>query len=462
VLRFLKKEIGAILLVFISLSIVSAHGQSVGPNVDITLGNDTNSRQQVEPTIAVHPSNPNIIVAGAQDLRLLPQGGHRWHGYYRSVDGGQTWSASLLPGFPGDTSPDGVASPLRRFDLTSDPVLAFDRNGNVYYTGIAVKLDQHGNVRFSSLRAFVAKYVNDGATYAGVTMVQGSGADKPWIAVDTSTGPRDGHVYLVFDLSNVVFSRSTDGGKTFSRPQSVTGKTSSALPGVAVDPAGNVFVSSLDGSLTLDEPLPRLRVSKSVDGGLTFNAVTVSSVTILPSPLPGNGFRTFTIPQIAADGNGAYVVWDDFRSGDSDVLFSRSTDGGTSWSLPARVNDVTLNHQFFPSVAATTGRISIIWYDSRLDDGGAIENLDVFYSQSVDGVTFTSSLRVTDMSFNPNLVRRTDPPGTSQVFMGDYIQVSANPTAVHAIWADNRNACGNVDPVFGCVDQDVFTATIIP
>jgi len=123
---------------------------------------------------------------------------------------------------------------------------------------------------------------------------------------------------------------------------------------------------------------------------------------------------------------------------------------------------VTLNHQFFPSVAATTGRISVIWYDSRLDDGGTIENLDVFYSQSMDGLAFTASLRVTDMSFNPNLVLRTDPPGTSQIFMGDYIQVTANPTAVYAIWADNRNACGNVDPVFGCVDQDVFAAGIVP
>jgi len=107
--------------------------------------------------------------------------------------------------------------------------------------------------------------------------------------------------------------------------------------------------------------------------------------------------------------------------------------------------------------------VHVVWYDSRLDDGGTIENLDVFYAQSIDsGANFGANLRVTAVSFDPNLVKRTDPPGTSQPFLGDYIQVASTATAAHIIWADNRNACGNVDPTFGCLDQDVFTASISP
>jgi len=68
-------------------------------------------------------------------------------------------------------------------------------------------------------------------------------------------------------------------------------------------------------------------------------------------------------------------------------------------------------------------------------------------------------LRVTSVSFNPNTVERTD-FGDTQIFMGDYIQVAASSTSAHVIWADNRNACDTVDPTFGCIDQDVFTATI--
>src|SRR5207245_8948269 len=92
---------------------------------------------QVETPIVVEPINPNIIVAGAQDYRLRAIGGHRWHGFYRYSDGGQTWTQSLVPGFPGDTSSEGLSSPLHNFNTTSDPVVAFYRNGNVYYAGIA-------------------------------------------------------------------------------------------------------------------------------------------------------------------------------------------------------------------------------------------------------------------------------------------------------------------------------------
>ena len=101
-----------------------------GTNVPV-VGEAGPDRQQVETTISVDPHNPNILVAGAQDMRLKSVGEHRWHGYYRSVDRGQTWTNGLLPGYPGDTSSEGLSSPLHRSNATSDPVLAFDRLGNV-------------------------------------------------------------------------------------------------------------------------------------------------------------------------------------------------------------------------------------------------------------------------------------------------------------------------------------------
>jgi hypothetical protein len=67
-------------------------------NVEIA-GEASPDRQRVEPTIAVDPHNSSIIVAGAQDLRLKAVGGHRWHGYYRSTDRGQTWTSEHLPGY---------------------------------------------------------------------------------------------------------------------------------------------------------------------------------------------------------------------------------------------------------------------------------------------------------------------------------------------------------------------------
>ncbi len=432
------------------------------PNIDITEPNDLNNRQQAEPTIAVDPSSPNIIVAGAQDYRLLPEGGHRWHGYYRSTNDGLTWSISLLPGFPGDASPEGLASPLKAFNTLTDPVLAFDRSGNVYYVGLAFNSigPPPGTPVLGSDRIFVARYVDHGATYDGATLIGTAGADKPWIAVDNTGGPNDGNVYVTYyDLaSSTVFAHSPGGvdWQDFSPPIFIG--FGAYKHGVAVDTTGNIFVSFIDGGDIL--------VSKSTDGGITFPITTTAASGIVESPfsgLPSNDFRTPTIPQISTDSAGVYVVWNDYGTGDTDVFLVRSTDGGGSWSSPLRINDVTTNQQFFPIVASSGGVVHVAWYDSRLDDGGRIEQLNLFYAQSIDsGASFSANLRVTTVSFDPNLVLRNDASSTDPLepFIGDYIQIATGPLEAFVIWTDNRNACGNIDPAVGCTDQDVFIAKI--
>src|SRR5260370_91818 len=87
--------------------------------------------------------------------------------------------------------------------------------------------------------------------------------------------------------------------------------------------------------------------------------------------------------------NGVYLVWDDFRTGNSNVFFTRSVDGGTTWSAPLMVNDVITGQHFFPTIAASGGIISVAWYDSRLNVGTSMNAVDVFYAQSLDaGGTF--------------------------------------------------------------------------
>ncbi len=439
---------------------------SVGPNVPI-VGESSPDRQQVEPTIAVDPRNSSIIVAGAQDYRLLATGWHRWHGYYRSTDGGATWSQGLLPGFPTDNSVQGLGSFLHRSNATSDPVLAFDRLGDVYYAGLVFNISSSGAI--SGETAFVAKFTNDGATYSGATLITGvSDADKPWIAVDNSGGLNDGNVYVAFDATlggffATVFTRSVDGGKTFSPPFFTPSDKTGELPGVAVDPAGIVYVSTDAFDNVTGSALNYVQVSRLTNGGMVLasNVKAAVPVVYLPSPLPGGSFRTFTIPQIAADSQGVYLVFDDFRTGNADVMLTRSMNGGIVWTSPIRVNDVMTGHQFFPTIASSGGIISVAWFDSRFNTGATITVLDVFYSQSVDGgFTFSPSVRVTGVSFNPELVKRTDAPNFNESFIGDYVGIAATPTTVHPVWPDNRNACDTVVPVYGCVDQDVFTANI--
>jgi hypothetical protein len=70
----------------------------------------TGRRSQNEPTVAVDPNNSQVVVAGANDYCAQIVNGDVWAGYYRSADGGSSWQDSLVPGYPADSSPAGLAS----------------------------------------------------------------------------------------------------------------------------------------------------------------------------------------------------------------------------------------------------------------------------------------------------------------------------------------------------------------
>jgi len=336
----------------------------------------------------------------------------------------------------------------------------------VYYTGVAFNIQSGAPVQ--PVVVFVAKFAHDGSTYLGTTIVPGQNlTDKPWVAVDHSGGPNDGNIYVDFfgcctsdGRFTTLLSRSTNGGGTFSTPIVLPVQACCFPTGLTVDPSGNIFAISEHGgsSFALD-----IIVTKSTDGGMSFVAPVIAvHATSYPDPIPGNKFRASTLAQIAASSRGVYVTWDDGAMSGINVLFIRSTDGGSTWSSPIRVNDEAVGEHFFPTIAVSGSVISIAWYDSRLSgNSSVIKALDVFYARSIDaGVTFSANLRITSVSFDPNVILRTDAPGANMPFMGDYIDIAASSTAVHPIWTDNRNACDTVDPTFGCIDQDAFTATI--
>jgi len=136
---------------------------------------------------------------------------------------------------------------------------------------------------------------------------------------------------------------------------------------------------------------------------------------------------------------------------------------GLTWTIPVELND-DIGYQaqhFFPTIAVSTGVISVAWYDSRLNIGDAMTSLDVYYAYSTNGgVTFSRNIRITTASFDPDAVKRTDDPNENEPFIGDYLQMVSTPSNAHLIWTDNRSACDTFDPAYGCVDQDAFTATV--
>jgi BNR/Asp-box repeat len=466
---------------------------------------DTTSprRQQPEPTIAINPRNTQIIAAGAQDFRRAAElraacDGDRWNGLYFSINHGQTWGNSLVPGFCTDptegSGSEQAVSEMFGLSTNTDPVLAFDAFGNLYYTHIAFNNNRFRTVPPSASGVlFVSTYrVSDTGdiTYAKTVKVpSGSGLrqasfkagpgnsnfdDKQWVTVDNSpASPFYGRVYVTWTKFNAQGGQSSiwvsscggngEGNEVcaeFTRGHVVNkpvpgGLVQESSPATAPDGTLYIAFIQFQGGFGSTRPHSGVWILKSTDGGDTFTQQQVVDIRQIPSPIPPasatandglNSFRTGTAPGVAVTDNGAvHLVWGEWVGGtDAEVRYSRSTDGGETWSAPISMNDVATGHQFFPAIAASGSTVHVAWYDSRLDPaGGGISALDVFYNRSTNaGQTFEPDVRLTTQSFNPNLVSRF--PVFCAAFIGDYIDIDAVGNTVAVIWNDNRNV---VDPL---------------
>src|SRR4051794_26100402 len=104
------------------------------PYSDPTLAECTRSRgRENEPSVAIDPRHTDVIVGSSNDycgvfnptVDGVPQPvGPIWLGYYRSQNGGGSFQSSLVPGYPGDTSPYASRAQIRTASA-GDPVLAW-------------------------------------------------------------------------------------------------------------------------------------------------------------------------------------------------------------------------------------------------------------------------------------------------------------------------------------------------
>jgi hypothetical protein len=459
----------------------------------------TGRRQQNEPTVAVDPSDPNVVVAGSNDYCATIVNGEVWAGYYRSADGGSTWTNSLVPGYPADASEAGTASPVHgNCAAAGDPTQAFDNDGTLFYGFIC--FNRAGPVNGS---VYVARYTNQGADYDQTVLVKrgtpsglflsGLFQDKINLTVDQSGGPNGGNVYVAWSQYNgfapsnaVLLSRSTDHGLTYSRPVKVTPKErgTASFADLAVGPDGTVWLTYLTYE-SPSRPAANIWVLKSTNGGASFGApILVASITRFDSDqFSGatgrvdcgdgpfaceSGFtfsRFFSSSAIAADETGVHVVWaSELPSGQSKVFVRNSSDDGATWSDEGTLDDVAVGHQWFPDVASADGTISVIFYDSREDpayspnrppgnDANGVSSGDVvraMVAQSPDGESWTESLvSIAGSNFG------WETHGSRRVgFWGDYLYVSAVPGAVHVVWTDSRDLVPGHDPREVGADDD--------
>jgi len=378
-----------------------------------------------EPAIAVNPRDPQQAVVAWQ----VPASA----AYSR--DGGETWKVAE------GTEP-------KNYRVSGDVSLAYDASGHAILCYIA--FDKLGSTNYWAQGAtrngvFIRRSPDGGQTWEpeAVTVISHESTpgipfeDKPWIVADTS-GPHAGNLYIgwtqfTLAASDLLFSRSTDGGKTWSQPiklNSVSGlprDDNGALEGFhgVVGPDGTLY--------TIWDDRDGIMMAVSHDGGVTFS----KDRRIIPA---GPGYfgitgvsRSNGFPQIGLGpqkgsrkhGGNLYVAWSDYSNGDVDVFVSSSADDGKTWSAPVRVNSDPIHNgrdQFFQWMAVDpqSGAVNLVFYDRRTDN----VQTTVTLARSTDGGKTFQNYTWDAESF-----------AAEGDFLGDYLAITAFGNKVYGAWA---------------------------
>jgi hypothetical protein len=440
----------------------------VGTNVDVS----NECGPQSETFITLNTQNASSVAGGSNEIFRLPMRG------YASSDGGASWAGVDLP-LPPAIGANGI-------DFGSDPSLAFDTRGNVFYSYIVVFFG-HGN-GINGTELAVARSKDGGKTYPVANFFSFSSGqdhfnDKPMIAADTNLNSafRD-NIYLAWDAASggsssggIRFARSTDHGASFSITRvdnpSGPGRAIAAQP--FVGPNGEVYAAWNDIAANT------IAFNSSLDGGVTFGtpSVIASKSIAFDIGIPAISFRRALIyPSCDSDrSNGPhrgrlYCSWTDLASNsvNTDIFTAFSDNKGSSWSAPRRVADSLSSSidRFYQwlSVDAVTGEVNLSFYDTRNDTTGLRFMTDVYFSRSSDGISWLSpNARVTTASSNEHDCNGVFPCSAIDYGnqYGDYEGLVSFNGISHAIWTDSRDQL-NFAP--GCrtnlAMEEVFTATI--
>lgn len=403
-----------LLLLFTVIIFISGHAQH--QNILISTSNSPN-----EPAIAINLKNTDQLYAGANI-----------NNYYYSTDAGYTWNQGVLYSAP--------------YGVWGDPVLICDTAGAFYFFHLS---NPPGGNWIDRIVCQKTEYPggpwNEG-TYMGLNGTKAQ--DKEWAAVDW----KNNNIYVTwtqFDQygssnpshkSDIMFSRSFDGGMTWSPAKQINevsgdcidsdNTTEGAVPCVGPNgeiyvswagPVGLVFDRSLDqGETWLDHDI----FVSDIPGGWDYS---------IPGIYRANGLPVTTCDTSGGPYHGTiYINWTDQRNGtdDTDVWLVKSTDGGDTWTQPIRVNDDPPGkQQFFTwmTIDQTNGYLYFVFYDRRNYND---RYTDVYMARSTDGgETFTNFL-VSEEPFWP----------IANIFFGDYTNIVAHDNVIRPVWARLHNS----------------------
>ncbi|MFZ0314191.1 MAG: sialidase family protein [Candidatus Korobacteraceae bacterium] len=307
--------------------------------------------------------------------------------------------------------------------------------------------------------------------------------DRPSMWVDNNPfSAKYGRMYVSYNNFNVSNGdlevvHSDDGqtwsspvrvasGSTFVRDVQLTGTPPGPPPPNALY-TSTVFLAGMDeggGGFSTRQNL----MYRSTDGGNTWTSITVGSRFSPPGDATCGYFaqmnpiwRHMGWGQPAAGPNG--VVHYDYAAkgalSTGDIMYTRSTDNGSTWSTPIVLNDPETNRyqsHWMPSLSVNYSPgaftqpmdVTASWYDRRqatsacnsVGDAGC--NYQRYGVQSSDnGQTWGSNVEISDVIINQPA---QDDPNLVSCYAGDYDYSTALNSNAFVTWTDGRVSVGGI------------------
>jgi hypothetical protein len=444
----------------------------------------------IEPTIAVNPAHPNVVVAAYQSGHV-PSGGAAALASVTSYDGGRTWTAPTFAPFT------VAADPRQPWLNSADTVLAYSPDGgSLYLGGSSIDFVDPTHGLPSKIRVAVSH--DDGRTWSTPYVVAEQQSapsvyDKPAITVDGTRAPGHhyGRVYVTFmDLFVGALVRySDDDGHTWSdgTPSPLCGAgtpgpyatlgAANAGPVPVVLPDGSLAVVSVGANTlvngpTIEEPglgqqelgyallLSRAPAAGSTGGRcpLQFDPPTlITSIRAASLPDERQGFPFGA----TLDSSGALVVaWADGADRNDDansIKLTRSSDY-VSWSPAVTVPSVdAVSSEYQPQLLGTAEGVVLATHERHPDDPHTrtvVRLLDGISEASVaTAPTTVVGVADNDVRWAALAVRPILP--TYELFLGDYFGLA---TAGDRLWVARAEAIplGATPPAASTPDHTDF------
>ncbi len=431
---------------------------------DVRVGDAGQSEFEIH--AAVNPLDSSNIVVGAMNISTSGGSPSLKFSIYYTNDFGTTWEKSPFEGMIANESVIGGG----------DPMLAFDENGDVFFTWILLTINTSDQIGRWGM--YLAKSSDNGKNWEmsespieinSFTNFINLGdlenaVDKQWMATDHSqSSDYTGNIYLAYvDIEtmtgtyNMKVKRRLAGNDSFENNAVIISTQNFALAqfaSVDVGIDGAVYVSFFADA---GNDNYGIYMTKSIDGGATFSPEQKISNIAFPKLFSGSisidgidDNRIYPCPHIVVDPSDAskvYATWTAFgvdakASEGLDIYLSKSEDGGDSWTIPIVVNDDSEEevHQFYSSIAVNKeGVVFVSWYDQRENEG--TNNTNYYMGYSEDGGTTFEQKNVTSLASDFSQIAESN----VGIGPGEYNQIITVGKYTIPFWGDGRTNNGQI------------------